>query len=166
MSAFHLLSPLGLLAMPVAPVGEAGALAIREFDATEGFAFLCNDVRTEHQLPELSPGATVLHDTGAFRGDPYLFTVTLDPKDKAATIESHRAGGKIVFKNKEGVSVEIAGTTVKIAGATSVTCGGEEQLTKLQPLLTVLTDIQTAMTALAAVSCRWIPAAAKLLSAS
>lgn len=126
-SAFHHLSPLGLDARPVDPEGEGeiGALGWRYFDAKEGFGFPLNDVRTEKALPNLNKGATRIFDTGVYKADPFHFTCTLDPKTKELTIESHRVAGKIIFKNKEGVTVEISGTSVSISGATSVNAGGE-----------------------------------------
>lgn len=125
-SPFHHLSPLGLDARPVDPdTAEIGALAWRDFDAKEGFGFPLNDVRTEAALPNLNKGATRIFDTGVYGAEPFHFTCTLDPQSKELTIESHRIAGKIIFRNKEGVTIEISGTNVSISGATSVKAGGE-----------------------------------------
>lgn len=148
-SAFHHLSPLGFDARPVDPEGEVGALGWRMFDAKEGFGFPLNDVRTERALPNLNKGATRVFDTGRRKGVPFYFTQTFDPITATATIESHRAGGKIILKNQEGVQVAISGTTVKVTGASSVECGGTKELAIFDPLKAALDAVSTALAKLA-----------------
>lgn len=124
MTPFHQLSPGGMDHRPVDPDGRKGELCFRIVRGPEGFVFQLNDARTEHALPNLNKGATRIFDTGTFQGQPFHFTIELDPLAEQLDVKSWRAGGKYRFENIEGLVIEHDGTTVTITGATSVELGG------------------------------------------
>ena len=135
--------PLGLHARPVDPDGEDAALAIRWADGSEAFVLLLDDPRAERALPELTKGATCLHDT--LTGEHRL---TLDHEGKRAHLEVP-AGSTIVFEIAGGPKFEVSGTAVKVTNATSVEAGGAEQLSKFTQLSSALNAVASALTACA-----------------
>ena len=134
---------------PTDPVGDEGELFLRWFEGSEGFAISMGDVRTLTALAPLAKGATRLHDTGAYKGDPYKFTVLLDPKANALTVEAHRAGSVIELKNTEGLSLKLDGTTLEISGATAVKLGGQLELAMHAQALTALNALSAAVASVA-----------------
>lgn len=137
---FHTLQPLGLHARPSDPEGERGALCWRWTEGSDGFCIPFGDVRVEGTLPDLTKGATCVHDT--VTGEHRL---TLDAKNKLARLEVP-SGSKIQLDIGGQLKLVMDGTTIKITGATSVECGGAEALAKHAAAADAFTKLAQAVT--------------------
>lgn len=146
LTPFYSIQPLGLHARPADPSGDKGALCLSWNEGAEGFCMPLGDQRVDGPLPNLTKGATCVHDTKTGR-----HRITFDDQNKIVHVEVPSGStfkvtvGSVVFEITPAGEIKLG-----VGTAAAVQCGGVEPLAKFAALNTALQAVASALTTIAA----------------